>query len=131
MTMHDHPTPLELIRIANETLVSEVLPHARAEQLYPLRMIANALGIAARELESSDRNAALETSGLDTLYSDAQPPHALHARNGQFAQDIRGGRFESNATQATALRQHLLATARAKLSAAYPKGLSNPTSDIK
>ena len=42
--MNDRPTPLELIRIANDTLTNNVLPDAKAEHLYTLRMIANALG---------------------------------------------------------------------------------------
>ena len=124
ITMNDRPTPLELIRIANQTLTSEVLPNAKPEHLYPLRMIANALGIAERELESHDTTAAAETQGLDALYGESKVPGGLRARNRQFAQDIRRGIFENNGTQEAELRQHLVATARAKLAAAYPKGLS-------
>jgi hypothetical protein len=121
--MNDRPTPLELIRIANDTLANDVLPDAAPEQRYALRLIANALGIAARELEAHDVNLAQETRGLNALYGDTKPRDALLARNRQFALDIRSGRFETNEAQASALRQHLLATARAKLAAAYPKGL--------
>ena len=125
--MNDRPNPLELIRIANETLAREILPGATAEQLYPLRMIANALNIAARELAAHDKNALAETQGLDALYGEpgeAKMPGDLHARTRQFAQDIRQGAFENSAARAIALRQHLTVTARAKLSAAYPKGLA-------
>jgi Domain of unknown function (DUF6285) len=126
--MNDRPTPLELIRIANETLARDILPDAKAEQLYPLRMIANALNIAARELAAHDRNGLDETQGLNALYGEtgeAKMPGELRARNRQFAQDIRQGAFENSAAQAIALRQHLTATARAKLAAAYPKGLTS------
>ena len=121
--MNDRPTPLELIRIANQTLQTEVLPGAKPEQLYPLRMIANALGIAARELEAHDRDAADETRGLNLLYNDAKNFDELNVRNLRFAKDIRCGTFEAGNAQEAQLRQHLVVTARRKLAAAYPKGL--------
>ena len=122
--MNDHPNALELIRIAHQTLASDVLPNAKPEHLYALRMIANALGIAIRELESHDANAASETSGLNALYRETKDTEDLHARNRQFAQDIRSGAFESSGAQEADLRQHLVATARAKLVVAYPKALA-------
>ena len=127
--MNDHPNALELIRIANETLAKDVLPGATAEQLYPLRMIANALGIAARELEAHDKNIADETRGLNLIYNEAKPAgdggdhFDLVTRNRRFAQDIRQGQFEASATLDAQVRQHLVVTARRKLAAAYPKGL--------
>ncbi len=124
--MNDHPTPLELIRIANATLAAEVLPNARPDQLYPLRMIANALGIATRELEAHDKDTADETRGLNLLYNDSKNIDGLAVRNRQFARDIRQGAFESDTAREAQLRQHLIVVARRKLAAAYPKGL-NPT----
>jgi hypothetical protein len=122
-SMNDRPNALELIRIANATLASDVLPDAKPEQAYALRMIANALGIAARELETHDLNVQQETRGLNALYGDIVLPDELLARNRRLAVDIRHGRFETSDDQASALHRHLLATARAKLAAAYPKGL--------
>ena len=133
--MNDRPSALELIRIANETLTRTVLPDAKPEQQYALRMIANALGIAARELEAHARNADDEILGLNTLYAALDKPikniHDLPVRNRKFALDIRYGKFENNVDQAARLRQHLLATARAKLTSAYPKGLQNATAQRK
>jgi Domain of unknown function (DUF6285) len=134
--MNDRPTPLELIRIANDALASSVMPDAKAEHLYTLRMIANALGIAARELATHDANATAETQRLNALYAPCDTPPAdnadgasLHQRNQRLAQDIRHGMFESSSTQQAALRRHLMATAQAKLAAAYPKGLTASSSD--
>jgi hypothetical protein len=124
--MKDHPNALELIRIANQTLANDVLPNAKPEQSYALRMIASALGIAARELEANSSDEANETRGLNTLYGETKLVTDLHARNRQFARDIRSGKFEQSSEQAADLRQHLVATARAKLAAAYPKGLASP-----
>jgi hypothetical protein len=126
-SMNDRPNALELIRIASATLASDVLPDAKPEQAYALRMIANALGIAARELETHDLNVEQEARGLNALYGDRSgnigSPDELLACNRRLALDIRRGNFEDSDARASALRQHLLATARAKLAAAYPKGL--------
>jgi hypothetical protein len=122
--MNDHPDALELIRIAHQTLAGEVLPDAKPEHRYALRMIANALGIAARELESCKKNTADETASLDALYNETGSLAELHARNQRLASDIRRGAFENDAAQEVALRQHLVSTARAKLAAAYPNGLT-------
>ena len=121
--MNDRPTPLELIQIANDTLSREVLPDAKPEHLYPLRMITNALGIAARELAALDKDISDETRGLNLLYNDQKHFDDLKARNRQFAHDIRHGRFETDIAQQAQLRQHLIVIARRKLAAAYPKGL--------
>ncbi len=124
--MNDRPDAAELISIARQTLLSEVLPDAKSEHLYALRMIANALGIAARELEAQEADIAVETQGLDAFYGDARNSGDLQARNRQLARDIRRGAFEQSNAQETELRRHLTATARAKLAAAYPKGLAPP-----
>ena len=124
--MNDHPTPLELLRIVNATLATEVLPGAGPDQLYPLRMIANALGIAARELEAHDKDVADETRGLNLLYSDSKNLDDLLVRNRQLARDLRGGAFESDIVREAQLRQHLIVVARRKLAASYPKGLQSP-----
>ena len=122
--MNDRPHALELLRSVHHTLAQEILPGAKPEQLYTLRMIANALGIVTRELESHDTDAAAETRGLNALYGESQESGKLHARNRQFAQDLRRGLFERSSAQEAELRQHLLSVARAKLAVAYPKGLT-------
>jgi hypothetical protein len=123
--MNDRPDALELLRAVNHTLAQEILPTATAEQLYTLRMIANALGIAIRELEAQDVDAASEAQGLGRLYGETREINGLSMNNRQFAADIRSGRFEADGKQESDVRQHLLAVARAKLAAAYPKGLAS------
>jgi len=104
-----------------------VLPEAKQEHVYKLRMIANALGIAARELAAQEQDAANETRGLNLLYNDFKNFEDLKARNHKFAKDIRAGKFEATIANEAQLRQHLIVIARRKLAAAYPKGL--PTSE--
>lgn len=124
--MNDHPNALELIQAARDELARELLPQARPDQLYTLRMIANALGIAARELAAQDTDANAETRGLNLLYTDHAHFDDLPARNRQLARDIRNGTFEADTARHAQMRQHLVVTARRKLAAAYPKGLEEP-----
>ena len=123
--MNDHPTPLELIQAAGDELARELLPKARPDQLYTLRMIANALGIAARELTTQDKDQAEEARGLNLLYDSNTPLDDLAQRNQQLAHDIRHGAFESNIARHGQLRQHLVSTTHRKLAAAYPKSLKS------
>ena len=123
--MTDHPNALELIQAANDELARVLLPSARPDQLYTLRMIANALGIAARELATHDSDATTETRGLNLLYPDHAMSGDLVERNRQLAQDIRTGAFEGDIARHAQLRQHLVSAARRKLAAAYPKGLKD------
>jgi hypothetical protein len=54
--MHDRPTALELIEAVTEFLSTEVLPATRDHRLKFRTLVAlNALGIATRELGSSNR----------------------------------------------------------------------------
>jgi hypothetical protein len=122
--MNGHPNALELLRIANHTLTQEILPDAKPEQLYTLRMIANALGITARELESRDADMASESRSLAALYENTAQTESLQQLNQALARDIRGGKFEQSAEQEMQLRQHLLSVARAKLAITYPRALS-------
>jgi len=121
--MNDRPDALELLRIANHTLTQEILPGAKPDQLYTLRMIANALGIAARELESRDVDIASESHSLAALYENTAQTGTLRQLNQALARDIRAGKFEQSAGQEAQLRQHLIKAARAKLAITYPKGL--------
>ncbi len=133
--MNDRPTALELICIANETLTRSVLPDASPEQQFALRMIASALGIAGRELETHAKNDGDEMQRFNTLYAAIGGPaiggHDLQSRNRKLALDIRHGLFENNPEQQAQLRQHLLVTARAKLAVSYPKGLEIPVASGK
>ena len=121
--MNDRPDALELLRIANHTLAQEILPAAKPEQLYTLRMIANALGIATRELESSTADIEAESHSLASLYANTLQTGTLRQCNQTFAQDIRAGRFENSAAREAQLRLHLKTVARAKLAVTYPKAL--------
>ncbi len=69
----DRPNALALIAEAQRTLLDEINPHSERRDRYKLLMIANALGIALRELEraKADRNHWRESLELLGFSSDA------------------------------------------------------------
>ena len=74
------PDAHELLTVANETLLSRVLPAVPKELEYEVRMIARAMSISARELRQGHRIeeagrkalAGVLGSGSDVLSGDAQ-----------------------------------------------------------
>jgi uncharacterized protein DUF6285 len=126
--MNDHPNALALLRIAHQTLLDNVLPDAKPEQVYALRMIANAIGIATREMENHADHATTEARSMAALYNEAMTPGRETENNRKLARDIRSGAFEANAQQHAALFAHLRATTRHKLQVAHPRALQG---DIK
>ena len=57
--MNDRPAAMELLAIARASLVEDVLPSVPEPMRYEMRMIANALAIAERELASQGAADAL------------------------------------------------------------------------
>jgi len=105
--MHDGPEGARLLAIARATLLNEVLPDVPAAQVYAVRMIANAMAIAARELASkADEGAARER--IVSLYRQAElavpdASCALGDIERMLAADIRAGRFDAHEETLTPL----------------------------
>ena len=98
------PTGPELLAIARETLLKDVLPGASGETRYTLLMIANAMAIAARE-------------------ADAGEPPAFAVDDRTLARDLRAGRYDAaNAAQREMLA-YLRASVIARLRISNPKAL--------
>ena len=73
--MRTEPHGVELLQLARKTLLDEVIPTVPEAHRYALRMVANAIGIAARELAAGAGNAA-----------------TFRAADAALADDIRSGR---------------------------------------
>lgn len=65
--MRDDPSGADLIEAARRALTEEVLPGLAGHPRYVALMVANALGIAAREIGESD---SLASAGTDLLGVD-------------------------------------------------------------
>ncbi len=126
--MRDKPTAAELLAIARETLLRELLPHSPDAPRYNALMVAAAMGIAAREAEAGDMALVAERDALAALYGEAgaadEPlDEALGRLNRRFAADLRAGAFDAPcARQAAALRL-LREVTMAKLMECNPKYL--------
>ena len=126
--MRDKPTAAELLAIARETLLGELLPNSPDAQRYNALMVGAAMAIAAREAEAGDRALVAEGEALAALYGQAgvadEPLEAALGRlNRRFAADLRAGAFDApGARQAAALRL-LREVTMAKLMECNPKYL--------
>lgn len=96
--MTDRPDARELLEIARATFMAEVLPLLPPDQRLSALMVANALGIAARELSAE----------LPVI-----PPVTVA--------DIRAGRHDGDA----ALHAALLAEAKARVAVSNPRYLAD------
>ena len=128
--MRDKPTAAELLAIARETLLGELLPNSPDAQRYNALMVGAAMAIAAREAEAGDTALVAEGEALAALYGQAgvadEPLEAALGRlNRRFAADLRAGAFDApGARQAAALRL-LREVTMAKLMECNPKYLED------
>lgn len=123
--MNSRPKAADLLDVARDAFVAEVLPTLTAGTRYTGLMIANALAIARRELEAGDAPLRAALERLQSLYPDIPrnvPPDELRATvalySRRLVQDIRSGRYDAGPAL---LREHLRRTTRAKLAMSNPK----------
>lgn len=92
-----------LIDLAIETLKAEITPALPPEKRYAAAMVANALEIARREIDTAED--AAELALLDAFYEDGD------GTLGQLAKDLRAGEFsdKTHPDIAQRLTAHLVA----------------------
>lgn len=126
----DRPEGQLLLDIARRVLLEELVPLLPEEKRLDGLMVANAMGIAARELEGGSAPLRAALGRLVAIYgeqvpaglSDAEASDMLARLNRRLAGDIRAGAFDSGAKR-DALLAHLEATTRARVAIANPKVL--------
>ena len=126
--MNDRPNARDLLETARDAFTAESLPALPEALRYTGLMIANAMVIAQRELESGnaparaecDRLRKLLSERLEPLAGDALPA-ALAGYNQRLAREIRAGRFDGE--ERAALLEHLRQTTEEKLAVSNPKVL--------
>lgn len=72
----DHPSGAALLDVARRALLDEVAPTLTGRQRYVALMVANAIGIAMREIESADQTAASWERALAALPQTGDDPLA-------------------------------------------------------
>lgn len=126
----DAPDAGRLLDIARRVLLDELLPLLPEDRRLDVLMIANAMGIAAREAgaggvpvrDALERLAAVYDEPVPAGLSDDDAAIMLSRLNRRLAADIRAGAFDAGLKRA-ALLDHLAATTRARVAITNPKVL--------
>ena len=117
--MKVEPAGAELLHVARETLLAELLPKLPAESHYAARMAANAMAIAARELEGAGADEAAELARIEALLPECRGV-TLHEANRMLAAAVRTNRFDDPRAQ-QALDEHLRLVTEARLAVSSAK----------
>ncbi|HEX6980394.1 MAG TPA: DUF6285 domain-containing protein [Alphaproteobacteria bacterium] len=131
--MRDRPSGADLLAIARETFVREVLPTLGADRRLTGLMIANAMAIVGRELEVGETPQRRELAALAAFYSEPDGVSdgetidaALGRLNRRLADDLRRGAFRGDPERQRKAYDILAETARANVAISNPKYLSDP-----
>ncbi len=93
----DHPSGAALLDVARHALLDEVAPALSGRQRYVTLMVANAIGIAAREIEHAEVTGLAWDAALAQIDSTGEDPLAA------LVAAIRGGRYDADAALYEAL----------------------------
>lgn len=105
--------------LARRTLLDEVLPHVPDGQRYQTLMVANALGIAARELASGAQDRAALAQAMARLAGDGDGDGDAATVRRRLAAAIRSGALDDEPALVPLLRREV----KAALAVANPKYL--------
>ena len=105
--MGEHPDGVRLLELARAALLDELLPALPRELTYTARLAANAMAIAARELETGSTPRAIERDVLGRLFGDDKETlaglaktetsqEALQRLTWRLVAEIRAGRRDGD-----------------------------------
>lgn len=114
---HDRPGPSELVEAVRAYLADDVGPRSEGRDRFLLRVAANALAIAGRELASGPADAASHSERLAVLGVTSEAELAEAVREGEF--DDRWGEL-TEVLWATTLDKLAVANPRYRDEAAEP-----------
>ena len=128
--MLNPPPGHELLASARALLLDDLLPELPPEHERKIRMVAEAMGIAERELHDSADAACRELRLMAELYDEAPPPRLapdelakyLRGMNARLVRDIRAGAL-GDRRKAGRLRRVLLDQVLSRLRIASPEYL--------
>ena len=123
--MRDLPASLDLLGLARELLLDELLPLLPPERARDAHLIATAMAIVSREAAGDGWQREVEAE-LARFYADEAapdpeglPPNLLR----RFAADLRNGAFETSPSRAAAARAILWQLTIGKLREGNPQFL--------
>jgi hypothetical protein len=112
--MQDHPTPAEIIGAVSGFIKAQAVPELTPHAQFQMRVCANALEMARRDLDLSPAEDAAEHARLVALLGR---DGSLHDLNADLARRIQGGEIDLTTP---GLGHHLWATTLAKLAVDQP-----------
>lgn len=116
------PEAAGLLATARQELLDTLLPEVSGALKYQVLMTANAMKIAAREIEAGASTEQRTQDGIRELYLELIPEDADNADEQSLADDIRYRRLP---TENEKLYDLLLAITRDKLQISNPKYLKD------
>ncbi|MEE2996790.1 MAG: DUF6285 domain-containing protein [Pseudomonadota bacterium] len=122
--MRSCPNALELLKIAEQTLITEVASDMSRRQRYTAALVASAIGIARRELARGICAWADELYTLRALYHadpTEEPESSLRELHRRLASDLRAGVYDENAKKRTAALGLLCQNVLARLKEDNPR----------
>ncbi|MGC2202480.1 MAG: DUF6285 domain-containing protein [Stellaceae bacterium] len=133
--MRDLPTGPELLALARDILLNDLLPLLPQESQLDARLVANSIAIAEREARAGDRTWQEVTQQLEALYSAIPQSDPLHCGGvggnlensdllRRLAHDLRAGAFEDSPSHEGEARLVLWRLTIAKLRRANPRFLT-------
>lgn len=112
--MFKKPNQNDLLSVAREVFLTDILPHVPQEKRYLAAMIGNAMGIAQRQETRSEENT--EQALLQAIYHDDDNADWL-----QLANDFRSGRISERTHPE--LLENMMNAVRQELVVSNPKFL--------
>jgi hypothetical protein len=120
--MNIRPDASELLAIARQTLLDQLLAQLPGDLRYQALMVANAMAIAGRESREGEAADACEAHMLDALCGEGTT--SVEQARQSLCQAIRQGRFDASCSEQDQLFKALSAITRARLSISNPKVLA-------
>ena len=126
--MRERPTGGELLVFARKVLREDLIGLLPDERRYDALMVANAMAIAARQLEAGEGPERRALMGLAALYDEEPTPGdvadvrwALDRLYRRLSEDIRRGTFDPGQPRREAAFDHLLKVAILNVRESNPK----------
>lgn len=116
----NRPDAHELLGTAQTLLIDQILPAVPDNLRYEVRMIASAMGIAARQAKDGAAIDSAEKASLLSFLADAEGGSLADSR-AALAAAIRAGRFDGPGPERQQLEKVLLENTLDALSISNPK----------
>lgn len=117
--MRHEPEAANLLETAREVLRDSVIPCLSGQARYDALMVANAMGIAARQIAAGEGPRREARERLASLYGAPDAP--LADLKERFARDLRAGAFDVPSERRAAAFDHLWKEASAAVAESNQK----------